>query len=73
MRTAPAILSFATRTIAAAAAVASRPSGAPTAAMIAARRPSIETGWSTDSRRSGSRRPSARFASVIVGRVPPRP
>ena len=34
---------------------------------------SIATGLSTDSSFAGFRRPSARLASVIVGRLPPRP
>ena len=66
MRIAPAILSLATRTIAAAAAVASSPSGAPTCSTSAARIASSETACSTESSRSGSRRPRTRLASVIV-------
>ena len=49
------------------------PSFLPTSFIILFRTVSIDTGLSTESSDSGFKRPRTRFASVIVGLVPPRP
>ncbi len=59
--------------MAAAASSADIPSGTPSSRAKISRTCSIVTFCETASRRSGSRRPSTKFASVMVGLVPPRP
>ena len=71
-RMAPAMRASATRTIASAAAMTSRPSGAPTCAAIAARAAATSSGFSPIGR-SALMRPSTTWASVKVGRLLPAP
>ena len=71
-RMAPAMRASATRTIASAACITSRPSGAPTCAAIAARAAATSS-CAPPIGRSALMRPSTTWASVRVGRVLPRP
>ena len=69
---APASWLLVTAMIAAAASMASKPSGCPILSMIAARTDSNDARWRSPASDSGLIRPKRRFASVTVGSVPSR-